>query len=256
MNMHWGSNLDNNTRPNTIDKVKLIGSWSIGLSVYWLILRYIASAFITVGFPRLPREIQSLPMWPLAIGGFIVGLVIGTVIGYVTISYLDIFHSKSQENSKYSEIQLSLVFGLIISMAETLVVISNIIIGNSSFIHGIGSFFDIQTWLPRILITPLSIIFSVIVGLLIGLLLFYSKMYDYQHHPTRSVAIFSFVFFVGALLDRLTQVFFSRFRWNIPSLPINNAYFILNSIGSFVNGVVIATLLITLLPKFYKHEKA
>ena len=209
-----------------------------------------------MGFPRIPPEMRSYPLWPLAIGGLLTGLVIGTVIGYATISYLDIFYSKSCKHSKNNLISLSVIFGLIISIAETLGVISNIVLGTSSFINGFGSFFDIQTWLPSIFNSLLSILISVIAGLLIGLLLRSKKKHDYHLPAIRSVAVFSFAFFVGAILDKLTQVLFSRLRWNIPSLPINNAYFILNSLGSFVNGIVIAILLIALLPSFMNQEIA
>lgn len=248
--------MKNNTRPNLLDKFKLIGSWSIGLSIYWLILRYISNAFIIIGFPRIPPEMRSYPIWPLAIVGLLIGVVIGTVIGFATISYLDIFHSKSQEVIKNSRVQISMVFGLIISIAETLGVILNIGLGTSSFINSVGSFFDIQHCLPRVLFTPLSVLISVIAGLFIGLLLRNRKNLDYQLSSIQSVGIFSFSFFIGALLDRFAQVFFSRFTWNIPSLPINNTYFILNSIGSFVNGVIIAIFLIALLPSFTKREIA
>lgn len=256
MYMHWGSNLENKTRNNSLDKVKLIGFWSFGLSIYWLILRFISSTFITIGFPRIPPEMRSYPIWPLAISGLLIGLVIGTVIGHITISFFDNLFYESRKDKADNLFFQSVVFGLILSLAETLGVVSNIFLGTSSFIQGFGSFFDIQTWLPSILNNLIAVLLSMIAGFLIGLLL-HSINKHANNLPSISFAsIFSFAFFVGALFDRLAQVFFSRFRWYITSLPINGTYFILNSIGSFVFGVVVTMFFIAVIPSFMKQETA
>lgn len=229
------------------NKILLIGIWSIGLSLYWIILRFMISSILVRGFPRIPPEIRWFPIWPVTLRALAIGVIVGIIIGFVTLSYLQSLDPAVIKSSLPSLIFESTLFGLILSITLTLPVLFSLALDYSDALGFIQSLFDIQSWFTSILKSLFTILVSGVSGLALGVFLALQKKIAYNFPVTRSATSFSVAFFLGAVSNRLSQLIFYKLRFNYPLTGVNERYFFVNSFGSFVNGIVIAIVIIILL---------